>query len=89
MPVRQRGKDSYQVDVTHEGKRFRESFNGTKSNADIISAVVLDCMKHNKDIKSELQKLDPLVTAHEQEFSHNLSENELVLLNELLEKFRN
>lgn len=36
-----------------------------------------------------LQKLDPLVTAHEQEFSHNLSENELVLLNELLEKFRN
>jgi len=60
MPVRQRGKDSYQVDVTHEGKRFRESFNGTKSNADIISAVVLDCMKHNKDIKSELQKLNPL-----------------------------
>ena len=52
MPVRQRGKDSYQVDVTHDGKRFRESFNGTKSNADIISAVVLDCMKHNKDIKN-------------------------------------
>ena len=56
MPVRQRGKDSYQVDVTHDGKRFRESFNGTKSNADIISAVVLDCMKHNKDIKSEVNK---------------------------------
>ena len=36
-----------------------------------------------------LLQLDPLVEAHEQSFSKNLSVAELELLNELLEKFRN
>ncbi len=41
-----------------------------------------------KGLKLLLQ-LDPLVEAHEQSFSKNLSVAELELLNELLEKFRN
>ena len=36
-----------------------------------------------------LLQLDPLVEAHEQSFSQNLTVAELELLNELLEKFRN
>ena len=36
-----------------------------------------------------LLQLDPLVEAHERAFSKNLSVEELELLNELLEKFRN
>lgn len=36
-----------------------------------------------------LLQLDPLVEAHEQSFSKNLTVAELELLNELLEKFRN
>ena len=36
-----------------------------------------------------LLQLDPLVEAHERSFSQNLSVEELELLNELLEKFRN
>ena len=36
-----------------------------------------------------LLKLDPLVEAHEQSISQNLTVEELELLNELLEKFRN
>ena len=36
-----------------------------------------------------LLKLDPLVEAHEQSISQNLTVAELELLNELLEKFRN
>ncbi len=41
-----------------------------------------------KGLKLLLQ-LDPLVEAHEQSFSQNLTVAELELLNELLEKFRN
>ena len=36
-----------------------------------------------------LLQLDPLVEAHEQHFAKNLTNAELELLNELLEKFRN
>lgn len=36
-----------------------------------------------------LKQLDPLVEAHEQKFSNNLTEKELIQLNNLLEKFRN
>lgn len=36
-----------------------------------------------------LLQLDPLVEAHERSFSQNLTVEELELLNELLEKFRN
>lgn len=59
MPTRQRGSESYQVDVTYKGKRFRKSINGNKSNADMISAIVLDCMINNKPIEETLKKLNP------------------------------
>lgn len=36
-----------------------------------------------------LEELDPKVTAHEEFFSKNLNEEEIILLNQLLEKFRN
>ena len=36
-----------------------------------------------------LKQLDPLVESHEKAFAENLTNNELELLNELLEKFRN
>lgn len=36
-----------------------------------------------------LKELDPKVKLHEQSFSKNLSEEEMMQLNELLEKFRN
>jgi hypothetical protein len=36
-----------------------------------------------------LLQLDPLVEAHEQHFAKNLTNTELEVLNELLEKFRN
>ena len=36
-----------------------------------------------------LKELDPKVKLHEQSFSKNLSEEEMIQLNELLEKFRN
>ncbi len=36
-----------------------------------------------------LDELDPKVNAHEQSFSQNLNEEEMIQLNQLLEKFRN
>ncbi|MBP6549964.1 MAG: MarR family transcriptional regulator [Flavobacterium sp.] len=36
-----------------------------------------------------LKELDPKVIAHEQFFSKNLNEDEIILLNQLLEKYRN
>ncbi len=36
-----------------------------------------------------LEELEPKVKLHEQSFSKNLSEEEMIQLNELLEKFRN
>lgn len=36
-----------------------------------------------------LKQLDPIVEAHEKAFTANLTNNEIELLNELLEKFRN
>lgn len=36
-----------------------------------------------------LNELDPKVIAHEQFFSKNLNEDEIILLNQLLEKYRN
>ncbi|TRX16240.1 MarR family transcriptional regulator [Flavobacterium franklandianum] len=36
-----------------------------------------------------LKELDPKVTAHEESFSKNLNTDEIVLLNHLLEKYRN
>ncbi len=36
-----------------------------------------------------LHRLDPLVEMHEQKFGNNLTKNELIQLNTLLEKFRN
>lgn len=36
-----------------------------------------------------LKELDPKVTQHEESFSNNLSTHEIMLLNQLLEKYRN
>ena len=36
-----------------------------------------------------LQELDPKVTGHEEFFSNNLNAEEIILLNQLLEKYRN
>jgi DNA-binding MarR family transcriptional regulator len=36
-----------------------------------------------------LKELDPKVTEHEESFSNNLSTDEIMLLNQLLEKYRN
>lgn len=36
-----------------------------------------------------LKELDPKVTAHEESFSNNLSADEIIKLNQLLEKYRN
>jgi DNA-binding MarR family transcriptional regulator len=36
-----------------------------------------------------LKELDPKVIEHEQAFSKNLNENEIITLNQLLEKYRN
>lgn len=59
MTVRPRGKESFQVDVTHKGERYRNSFVGTRSSVEIIEAVVLDCMKKGKNIDESIKKLNP------------------------------
>ena len=42
-----------------------------------------------KNYKMLLDQLDSLVESHEKSFAKNLTDKELELLNELLEKFRN
>ena len=59
MAVRPRGKDSYQVDVTHNGNRFRETFTGSEGNAKIIEAVVLDSLKQGRNVNEAIRNLSP------------------------------